>query len=95
MLESLFNEVIQKRLWHKRFPVNFYKIFNSTFIARHLRVIASSYHPDTLLKRDSDTGFPVNFAKILTTLFSPNNSERLLLVVNACEWNEEKQTKFN
>ena len=53
-------------------------------------MIASSYHPETLLKR-----VPVNFAKILTTLFSLNNSERLLLVVNTCEWNEEKQTKCN
>ena len=35
--------LLKKRLWHKCFPINSWKIFKNTFLTKHVRVSASVY----------------------------------------------------
>ena len=59
---------------------NFAKLTGKNLCQSFFFKKVAGLRPSTLLKRDPDKCFPVNFAKFLRTLFLKNTSGQLLLI---------------
>ena len=73
-------KLMAQRLWHRCFPMNFFKVFKNTFFTEHLRNTA----PVTLVFLQNC--FPLNFAKFLKPYFPQNTSGRLILWYLPIKW---------